>query len=79
MMCLRCSSATLTLYVYQWHVSVVHVEISRDVSDLNIVCVIDQRRPSRPMMCLRSRSATLRMFSTTIVTVASEAIKTKGR
>ena len=55
-----------------------HVEISRDVSDLDIVCVIGQGRPSRPMMCLRYRSATLRMFSTTIVAIASEAIKTEG-
>ena len=42
------------------------VEISRDVSDLDIVCFC-QGRPSRPMMCLISRSAALRMFSTTVV------------
>ena len=57
--------------------SVVHVEISRDVRDQDIVCVIGQGIPSRPMMCLRSRSVALRMFSTTIVAMASAAIKTR--
>ena len=49
------------------------------MTDPDIVCVIGQGRLSRPMMCLRSRSATLIMlFFTTIVTVASDDIKTKG-
>ena len=64
--------------LYLCHFFVVHVEISTDVSDLDIVCVIGQGRPSRPMMCLRSRSAALRMFPTTIVAMASEAIRNNG-
>ena len=41
----------------------------------DIVCVIGQGRLSRPMICLRSRPAYLRMFSTTIVAMVSEAFK----
>ena len=33
---------------------------------------------SRPILCPRSRSADLGMFFTTIVAMASDAIKTKG-
>ena len=68
--CPRSSSATLTLHcINVMCLSYVNVEISRDVSDLDIVCVIGQGRPSRPMMCRRSRSAALRMFATTIVAI----------
>ena len=51
--------------VKQWFTTttVVHVAISRDVSDLDLLCVIGQRRPSRPMVCLRCGSTTaLRNF-----------------
>ena len=75
MMCLKSIFRHIDTALYQCHVSVVHIEIFRDVSDLDIVSVIGQGRPPRPMMCLRSRSAALRMFSTTIVAMASEAIK----
>ena len=53
---------------------VIHVEISREVSDLDIVRVIGHEKSSRPMMCLRSRSAALIMFSATIVAVVSEGL-----
>ena len=51
---------------------------SSNVSDPDSVSVIGQGRLSRPMMCLRSRSAALRMFFTTIVAMASDAIKTNS-
>ena len=48
------------------------------LSDPDIVCVIGQGRLTCQMVCLRCRSAALRTFSTTIVAMASDAIKTKG-
>ena len=54
MMCLRSSSATLSMVcaaLDQCHVSAVHVEKSRDATDLDIVCVIGQGRQSCPMLC----------------------------
>ena len=44
------------------HVSVVHAKRSRDVADLDIVCVIGQGRLSRPIIGLRSRSDAFKMF-----------------
>ena len=54
---------------------------SINISDPDIVYryVIGQKRPSRPMISLRSRSAYLRMFFTTIVAVGSEAYKPRVR
>ena len=52
------------------------------ISVTQILCkayVIGQKRPSRPMISLRSRSAYLRMFFTTVVAVASEANKPRVR
>ena len=52
----------IDISLYQCHMSVVHVEISRDVSDLVVVCLIGQGRLSRPIVCLRCRSTALRIF-----------------
>ena len=50
------------------------------ISVTQILCVlIGQRRPSRPMISLRSKSAYLRIFFTTIGAVASEAYKPRVR
>ena len=49
-----------------------------DVIDSDNVCVIGQGKLSRPMIYPRSISVALRMFFTTIVAKASDAIKTKG-
>ena len=43
--------------------------------DPDSLCVIGQGGPSRPMICLRCRTAYLRMFFTTIVAMVSEAFK----
>ena len=43
-----------------------------------IMCMWFVREEHLVMICLRSRSAALRMFFTTIVAMASDAIKTKG-
>ena len=51
----------IDIALYQWHLSV-YVEISIDVSDLDVVCVIGQGRSSSPMVGLRCRSASLRIF-----------------
>ena len=50
------------------------------ISVTQILCVlIGQRRPSRPMISLRSRSAYLQIFFTTIGAVALEAYKPRVR
>ena len=46
----------IDIALYQFHESVVHVEIYKDVSDLDVVCVIGQGRPSHPLVSLRCRS-----------------------
>ena len=60
----------------------VYVSITEDpaISVTQILCVlIGQRRPSRPMISLRSRSAYLRICITTVGAVASEAYKPRVR
>ena len=53
---------------------------TRDVcDDPDSGCLIGQESLSRPMICLRSRSAYLRMFFTTIVGMVSEAFKPRIR
>ena len=54
------------------------VYFSSDVIDPDNVCVIGQGRLSRPMVCRRCRSASLRIFFTMLVAVVSDAIETHG-
>ena len=56
----------------------VSVLSSRDVMT-QILCVIGQGSLSRPMVCLRCRSAYLRIFFVTIVAMVSEAFKPRVR
>ena len=51
----------IDIALYHCHMSVLHVEII-NVSDVDVSCVIGQGRPSRPIVCLRCRSAALRIF-----------------
>ena len=57
----------------------IYTEISRDVTTQMLCVLIAQGCLSRPMICLRCRSAYLRMFFTTIVAVVSEAFKPRAR
>ena len=67
----------LKVQVYWYDVSILE---GPAISVTQILCVlIGQRRPSRSMISLRSRSAYLRMFFTTIGAVASEAYKPRVR
>ena len=49
--------------------------IVQGCDDPDSLCVIGQGSPSRPMICLRCRSAYLKMFFITIVAIVSEAFK----
>ena len=53
----------------------IYTEMSRDVTTQILCVLIGQGYLSPPMICLRYRSAYLRMFFTTIVAVVSEAFK----
>ena len=53
----------------------IYTEMSRDVKTQILCVLIGQGSQSRPMICLRCRSAYLRMFFTTIVALVSEAYK----
>ena len=56
-----------------------YTEMSRDVTTQILCMLIGQGCLSRPMICLRCRSAYLRIFFTTIVAVVSEAFKPRAR
>ena len=49
--------------------------IVQGCDDPDYLCVIGQGGPSRPMICLRCRSAYLRIIFITIVAMVSEAFK----
>ena len=53
----------------------IYTEMSRDVTTQILCVLIGQGTLSRPMICLRCRSAYLRKFFTTIVDMVSEAFK----
>ena len=53
----------------------IYTEMSRDVKTQILCVLISQGSLSRPMICLRCRSAYLRMFFTTIVVMVSEAFE----
>ena len=53
----------------------IYTEISRDVTTQILCVLIGQGSLTRPMICLRCRSAYLRMFFTAIVDMVSEAFK----
>ena len=53
--------------------------IVQGCDDPDSLCVIGQGSLSRPMICLRCRSAYLRMFFITIVAMVSEAFKPRVR
>ena len=57
----------------------IYTEMSRDVTTQILCVLIGQRSLSRPMICLRCRSAYLRMFFTTIVAMMSELFKPRAR
>ena len=57
----------------------IYTEMSRDVTTQILCVLIGQGSLSRPMICLRCRSAYLRMFFTTIVVMVSEAFKPRVR
>ena len=57
----------------------IYTEMSRDVTTLILCVLIGQGRLSRPMICLRCRSAYLRMFVTTIEAMVAEAFKPRVR
>ena len=53
--------------------------IVQGCDDPDSPCVFGQGGPSRPMICLRCRSAYLRMFFTTIVAMVSQAFGPRVR
>ena len=53
----------------------IYTEMSRDVTTQILCVLIGQGSLTRPMICLRCRSAYLRMFFTTVVDMVSEAFK----
>ena len=57
----------------------IYTEMSRDVTTQILCVLIGQGRLSRPMICLRCRSAYLRMFFTTIVAMVPAAFKPRVR
>ena len=57
----------------------IYTEMSRDVTTWILCVLIGQISLSRPMICLRCRSAYLRMFFTTILAMMSEAFKARAR
>ena len=61
MLCLRSWSTVHWINVTCLLVCCTYCKIQR-CDDLDILCVIGQGRVSHPMICLRSRSAALRMF-----------------
>ena len=57
----------------------IYNEMSRDLTTQILCVLIGQGGLFRPMICLRCRSAYLRMFFTGIVAMMSEAFKPRAR
>ena len=64
------SNNTGSMSLVYWYAVHILKGPAMSVTRIVCVCVISQGRLSRPMMCLRSRSAALRMFFTTILAMA---------
>ena len=57
----------------------IYTEMSRDVTTQILCVLIGQGCLFRPIICLRCKSAYLRMFFPTIIAMVSEAFKPRAR
>ena len=57
----------------------IYTEMSRDVTTQILCVLIGQGCLSHPMICLRCRSAYIKIFFTIIVAMVSEAFKPRAR